>query len=196
MIRVCLPSLILTSLLLTACSDDPSGVPQPDSGGVSDLMADTALFEGGTSVDGPLKDAAQVDAAEPDAAQPDATSADTAQPDTTPPDAVLNPDAIALKTACDKLRADYKLELAKARSCNPALSVIQCDTKVDSSLDCPCPIWANKKNTTALQKMATIKAQFKALGCSKLYACPPVPCFTVPQICVGGGGGICTDAPS
>jgi hypothetical protein len=186
MIRDRLPGLVPTCLLLSACSDDPEGVGQPDSGGAIDLMADTTLFEGGSSMDGPITDAAPSDTALPDAA-PDAAQADAAQADAAPSDAVFNPDAIAHKKACDKINADYKFELTKARACNPAMSVIQCDTSVNSALDCPCAVWANKINAAALQKLTTLEAQFKALSCSTLYACPPVPCPSPAQTCIPGG---------
>ncbi len=97
---------------------------------------------------------------------------------------------------CKQLASNYAATLAKAKSCNPIISVLQCTTQVDDELACPCPTFINPGNAAEVTELAKLKVAWKTQNCSAGVVCPLVLCAQPPGAnCVGASGnsGSCVD---
>ena len=97
---------------------------------------------------------------------------------------------------CKQLESNYAASLKKAKSCSPILPVVQCTSKVDDELACPCPTFINPGNTAAAAELAKLKAEWKTQNCSAGVVCPLVLCAQPSgATCVGGSAtnGSCVD---
>ncbi len=94
-------------------------------------------------------------------------------------------------TGCAELDAKYAAYLTQAKGCNAMINAIQCTELIDTELSCPCSTYVNPTNTTPLQELKSLKAEWTAKGCDLGVACPEIAC-PVPQgsgCQVNGAGG-------
>ncbi len=80
---------------------------------------------------------------------------------------------------CSQLMQTYVDTLEQARKCTVADGPRgpQCTRKVDDKLACPCPTFVNPANQGGVNKLASLKQQWKAKKCdAAMGACPPVAC--------------------
>jgi hypothetical protein len=103
----------------------------------------------------------------------------------------------AAGAACAGLSAAYEAALAEARSCEPMLSSLQCQTVVDDDLDCPCPEVVNERNSAAIAELTSLEARYSQSGC-RGPACE-VLCLGVQPVTRSGGcspSGVCLSSAS
>jgi hypothetical protein len=106
---------------------------------------------------------------------------------------------ICTTTLCDRLAKDYDAVIQAARACCPPCLSIQCTTRVDSELACPCPTYVNSLPPSARNKLDDLRNQWKAQMCQikQPGACKPCPkisggrCSTVPG--APPRNGVCKD---
>jgi hypothetical protein len=92
---------------------------------------------------------------------------------------------------CAELDAKYAAYLTQDKGCNAMINAIQCTELIDTELSCPCSTYVNPTNTTPLQELKSLKAEWTAKGCDLGVACPEIAC-PVPQgsgCQVNGAGG-------
>jgi hypothetical protein len=91
---------------------------------------------------------------------------------------------------CADLENAYAKALESAKSCNPFVSVILCDTSMPDELACPCPTMVNHNNTISIQALKNLKSQWDSMGCGKNVMCPAIACVAPSSgACVGSGSG-------
>ena len=95
---------------------------------------------------------------------------------------------------CGSLIAAYADAFVAARTCNPILTIVQCDQLASASLQCPdCPIHVNDTS-----RLDSIRAAFRARTDCPLAPCPAILCVNpgTSGACVAndsGGAGSCVD---
>jgi hypothetical protein len=190
--------VLVGSLTLMGCEDDLA--PQPGDGSVTDTVAKQ---EQGTPDQAP-GDASMPEASAPDAARDSAPKPDgpgqtdgPGKPDVLTPADLTPPKPDGDPTAtCQQLDQLYVQAIQKAKSCSPMLPVVHCTQLVKSKLICPCQpekTYVEK----AVAELTQLSKQFALLGCSKLFACPKIPCkLPTGANCKSGGPsgpGSCVD---
>ena len=96
---------------------------------------------------------------------------------------------------CAQLEVQYKQTLADAKVCDPTIKMLQCTSKVNDELSCPCPTFMNPANATAATTLQKLQTQWTKQGCNVGVICPAVLCPAVQSAqCVGPGtNGHCVD---
>jgi len=84
-------------------------------------------------------------------------------------------------TLCQTINQKYKTAVQAAKKCSPFVTAMQCYTKVDDDLMCPCETTINYPATYT--PVAQPAQEFKQKNCDKLLVpCPAIGC---PVVTVG-----------
>ncbi|MCC6747181.1 MAG: hypothetical protein IT371_05940 [Deltaproteobacteria bacterium] len=99
---------------------------------------------------------------------------------------------------CSQIDQDYGQALQAARNCSPFVTMVQCTTKVNSDLICPCPTFVQDAS-----KLKPAQDAWKKFGCAQgmqkgWWGCPAVMCpeptkGACEQDPKGTSGGRCKD---
>lgn len=94
---------------------------------------------------------------------------------------------------CAQIDATYQAAVKKAKACS-TLVIKPCSSKVDATLNCPCPTFINPANTAATLDMAAAKKAWTLQGCKSGPICSKCPLVSS-GLCVAavGSKGSCVD---